>query len=401
MRVAINDSSSGGGEGGSIEGPNVAMEDFAGEDGLTKAECRDICAQLSHSPFLDPNRISCVNYERPLGDGAYCVAYRAELEGVGQIALRVVKSENAKEVIKELKQNVSIRGTTVETYGVTVVKWQGTTWRVAQVMEICEMGNMDDFIAQRPSLSSRSRVGILRAALRKLCDLKRSRVVWRDLKGQNMLVRRQDGEVVDFVFCDFGFAVTLPENEKRRMTLNGPGTEGYIAPETKTPDYQFSCDMWAFLVWACSICVDLAKTGAGELEHEIAKLKLNTRYSSSRKAEEAKVKKVLRQKFLEAGLVREDCRGLFELLSSDECPWTQPELRWTAEEAHAIISQRFGFGERARVECLSPSSCLKTLKIAESGKENASLGSKPPGGATRRVTRTRSRKALGALQNGV
>lgn len=372
---------------------------------LSEAECRRICAQISRPglSYLDTNRIISINFERPLGDGAYCVAYRAELEGVGQIALRIVKSGLAREVIKELKQNVSIRGTTVETYGVTVVKWRGTTWRVAQVMELCELGNMDDFLAapEQRGLSLRSRVGILRAALRKLCELKRSRVVWRDLKGQNMLVRRQDGEDVDFVFCDFGFAVTLPENEKRRMTLNGPGTEGYIAPETKTPDYQFSCDMWAFLVWACSICVDLAKTGAGELEHEIAKLKLNTRYSSSRKAEEAKVKKVLRQKFLEAGLVREDCRGLFELLSGDECPWTQPELRWTAEEAHAIISQRFGFGERARVECLSPSSCLKTLKIAESGKENASLGSKPLGGVTRRVTRTRSRKALGALQNGV
>ena len=372
---------------------------------LSEAECRRICAQVSRPglSYLDTNRIISINFERPLGDGAYCVAYRAELEGVGQIALRIVKSGLAREVIKELKQNVSIRGTTVETYGVTVVKWRGTTWRVAQVMELCELGNMDDFLAapEQRGLSLRSRVGILRAALRKLCELKRSRVVWRDLKGQNMLVRRQDGEDVDFVFCDFGFAVTLPENEKRRMTLNGPGTEGYIAPETKTPDYQFSCDMWAFLVWACSICVDLAKTGAGELEHEIAKLKLNTRYSSSRKAEEAKVKKVLRQKFLEAGLVREDCRGLFELLSGDECPWTQPELRWTAEEAHAIISQRFGFGERARVECLSPSSCLKTLKIAESGKENASLGSKPLGGATRRVTHTRSRKALGALQNGV
>ena len=370
---------------------------------LSEAECRRICAQVSRPglSYLDTNRIISINFERPLGDGAYCVAYRAQLEGVGQIALRIVKSGLAREVIKELKQNVSIRGTTVETYGVTVVKWRGTTWRVAQVMELCELGNMDDFLAapEQRGLSLRSRVGILRAALRKLCELKRSRVVWRDLKGQNMLVRRQDGEDVDFVFCDFGFAVTLPENEKRRMTLNGPGTEGYIAPETKTPDYQFSCDMWAFLVWACSICVDLAKTGAGELEHEIAKLKLNTRYSSSRKAEEAKVKKVLRQKFLEAGLVREDCRGLFELLSGDECPWTQPELRWTAEEAHAIISQRFGFGERSRVECLSPSSCLKTLKIAESGKENASLGSKPPGKPARRITR--SRKALGALQNGV
>ena len=267
---------------------------------LSEAECRRICAQVSRPglSYLDTNRIISINFERPLGDGAYCVAYRAELEGVGQIALRIVKSGLAREVIKELKQNVSIRGTTVETYGVTVVKWRGTTWRVAQVMELCELGNMDDFLAapEQRGLSLRSRVGILRAALRKLCELKRSRVVWRDLKGQNMLVRRQDGEDVDFVFCDFGFAVTLPENEKRRMTLNGPGTEGYIAPETKTPDYQFSCDMWAFLVWACSICVDLAKTGAGELEHEIAKLKLNTRYSSSRKAEEAKVKKVLRQK---------------------------------------------------------------------------------------------------------
>ncbi len=39
---------------------------------------------------------------------------------------------------------------------------------------------------------------------------------------------------VDFVFSDWGTAVSLAKEPSRRMTLNGPGTDGYIAPETKS-----------------------------------------------------------------------------------------------------------------------------------------------------------------------
>ena len=50
--------------------------------------------------------------------------------------------------------------------------------------------------------------------------------------------------------------------------------------------------MFAFLVWACSLCIDTAQAGVGEgdLEYALSLLKLNSRFSRSKKAEEKKVK---------------------------------------------------------------------------------------------------------------
>jgi hypothetical protein len=83
----------------------------------------------------------------------------------------------------------------------------------------------------------------------------------RDLKAKNLLVRDakrgRTGEVVKLTiaFTDWGTAVKLPEEGKRRMTLHGPGTAGYIAPDTRGPTYDYGADMWAYLVWAASMCL--------------------------------------------------------------------------------------------------------------------------------------------------
>ena len=47
----------------------------------------------------------------------------------------------------------------------------------------------------------------------------------------------------------------VAENGERRMTLQGPGTDGYIAPETRGNGYDYQVDMWAFLLWAARVCV--------------------------------------------------------------------------------------------------------------------------------------------------
>lgn len=44
-----------------------------------------------------------------------------------------------------------------------------------------------------------------------------------------------------------GTAVHMPKDENRRMTLHGPGTAGYIAPDTRNNTYDYQADMWAYL----------------------------------------------------------------------------------------------------------------------------------------------------------
>ena len=218
--------------------------------------------------LVETDRIASVDYARPLGDGAFCETLRAKLDGDKEVALRVVKSCSKREVLKELKQVVSISGVAVEVFGIAVVpaeKVESDKHLVCLVLELCAHGNLDDFVASHnEAIDLQGRVSIVLGVLERLTKLKEHKVVWRDLKGQNMLVRdytTRDGRVkeVDFVFSDWGTAISLSKEPNRRMTLNGPGTDGYIAPETKCPQYSYSVDMFAFLVWACSICLDLDK----------------------------------------------------------------------------------------------------------------------------------------------
>ena len=133
---------------------------------------------------------------------------------------------------------------------------------LAVITELCPHGNLEDFmVAEGAPLSPAVKLDVMLQVAEGLERLKSARVVWRDLKAKNLLVRDakrgRTGEVVKLTvaFTDWGTAVKLPEEGKRRMTLHGPGTAGYIAPDTRGPTYDYGADMWAFLVWAASMCL--------------------------------------------------------------------------------------------------------------------------------------------------
>ncbi|QDZ25204.1 hypothetical protein HOP50_16g77500 [Chloropicon primus] len=320
---------------------------------------------------------------------------------MGKVAVRVVQSKVVREVLKELKTIVSIPGTTIETYGVTYVRQDDEEgYLIALVVELCEM-DVDAYIAvNHRSLGLTGRIGLMLRVFEGIEELKASGVVWRDLKGGNMLIKRTEGvEGVEVRFCDFGTAVRLKDRSNRRMTISGAAgaTPGYIAPETKSPSYSFASDMFSCLVWCASLCLDFDKTGAGELEHRIAKLRLNQVYSSSRKAEEKKVKRKLKE-FVDEDLIRNDCLPLFTFLASDQVAWTDPENRPTAKECSALLSNLSSTKESplreersAERKCLSPSSGIRSLKIGgELGEDKENSKSKTPLKAPKRSTRRRN-----------
>ena len=452
--------------------------DFEGPSslfGYSESECQELVHVIRLGrevtlPLIDPGRISEVKWRNPLGDGAYCTTYEAELllreeeeeeEEIEEserssggsrwrrrrqkktVALRIVKAERRSEVLKEFKMIVSIPRAAVEVYGVTYVaesmlasggEERGNkppSFFVCMVLEFCPYGSMDDFFrCHNNSIPLATRVDVLLGALGGLKQLKANSIIWRDMKGQNMLVRRYEEETernfgdasaiegeggrkgcqiggrsqeggkkiikkVDFCFCDWGTAVSLESDQRRRMTLNGPGTNGYIAPETKSAKYSYQADMFAFLVWACSLCVDVDRgVGEGELEYQIGTLKLNSNFSRSKDAEEKKVKKLLGN-FKDKGLIRSECIPLYDFLVNG-CNWTQPEQRWTCEQAFDNIAEKF---QRGGPEVEGRTSGLASRIQAPAGKESAERPrteeSKSKKGEARQVLRaTRRRRPL-------
>ena len=218
---------------------------------------------------------------------------------------------------------------------------------LAVVTDLCAHGNLEDFMAAEGApLSVAVKLDLMLQVARGLEALKDARVLWRDLKAKNLLVadvwRGRAGEVtkVSVKFTDWGTAVKMPRTDegesRRRMTLHGPGTAGYIAPDTRGPMYDYQADMWAYLVWAASMCLTVACVVDCQLEEALAGLRLEKKANATA-GHEAKVEAVLLA-FEAAGKVEPECDALFELIKT-AAPWVDAQLRWTPEEAAEELEQ--------------------------------------------------------------
>jgi len=213
--------------------------------------------------------------------------------------------------------------------------------------DLCRHGNLEDFMAAEGApLSVAVKLDMMLQVASGLEALKEARVLWRDLKAKNLLVsdveRGRAGEVTRLrvKFTDWGTAVKMPRvdegESRRRMTLHGPGTAGYIAPDTRGPMYDYQADMWAYLVWAASMCLTVPCVVDCQLEEALALLKLEKKANATA-GHEAKVEAVLGT-FEADNKVEPECEALFELIKT-AAPWVDSTLRWTPEEAFEELTQ--------------------------------------------------------------
>jgi hypothetical protein len=226
-------------------------------------------------------------------------------------------------------------------------KESGARGCLAVLTDLCRHGNLEDFMAAEGApLSVAVKLDLMLQVASGLEALKEARVLWRDLKAKNLLVsdveRGRAGEVTKLrvKFTDWGTAVKMPRvdegESRRRMTLHGPGTAGYIAPDTRGPMYDYQADMWAYLVWAASMCLTVPCVVDCQLEEALALLKLEKKANATA-GHEAKVEAVLGT-FEADGKVEPECAYLFELIKT-AAPWVDSTLRWTPEEAFEELTQ--------------------------------------------------------------
>ena len=135
--------------------------------------------------------------------------------------------------------------------------------------------------AEGAPLSVAVKLDLMLQVARGLEALKDARVLWRDLKAKNLLVadvwRAAAAEVtkVSVKFTDWGTAVKMPRTDEAEPPAHDaarPGHRGYIAPDTRGPMYDYQADMWAYLVWAASMCLTVACVVDCQLEEALAGL---------------------------------------------------------------------------------------------------------------------------------
>lgn len=277
-----------------------------------------------------------IDYDAVLGEGGFCTAYVARFRGE-TVCARVVDGSKESQVVAEVATVGDLPRVAVKTHGCAPTTRRDGKKYLAVLSELCPDGCLEDFMTREKAagreLSARVKLDVFLQVAEGLEELKAARVVWRDLKAKNVLVRsvvrNAFGTVtkVTIGFTDWGTAVRLPKVGKRRMTLQGPGTCGYIAPETRGPHYDFQADMWAFLVWAASMCLDVEILVDCQLEEALGELKLEKKIAATA-GQETRVKEVL-SKF--DARVTPGCEALYDFLKSTT--WVDANERWSSDEA--------------------------------------------------------------------
>jgi calcium/calmodulin-dependent protein kinase I len=121
------------------------------------------------------------------------------------------------------------------------------------ITEYLSGGTLEDFMRNKATLLGDFITKIVSDVLSVLQYLQKLRIMHRDLKPQNIILRESDQ---CWVIADFGLAACTD----KQLLFDQCGTMGYIAPEilgenTKDRTYDFSCDLYSLGVVAYNLIV--------------------------------------------------------------------------------------------------------------------------------------------------
>ncbi|KAJ2773075.1 Calcium/calmodulin-dependent protein kinase type I, partial [Coemansia nantahalensis] len=114
------------------------------------------------------------------------------------------------------------------------------------ITELCEGGELFDYIHRRLSLGEAEAAHVVRQIVEGVAFLHANGIMHRDLKTENCLVRTDEaGAPVSVAIADFGMAHQVPKDGGRLHT-SVCGTPGYMAPEmVQRLGHGKPVDMWA------------------------------------------------------------------------------------------------------------------------------------------------------------
>lgn len=213
-------------------------------------------ADIDLNSLSDPSGI--FELVEVVGSGTYGQVYKGRHTRTGQLAaikIMDVTEEEEEEIKLEINvlKNHSHHRNIATYYGAFIHKSQpGQDDKLWLVMEYCGSGSITDLVKSTKSLSLREDwiAYICREITRGLAHLHASKIIHRDIKGQNVLLT--DNAEVKLV--DFGVSARLDKTIGRRNTFIG--TPYWMSPEViacdENPDakYDNRSDLWSLGITA-------------------------------------------------------------------------------------------------------------------------------------------------------
>ncbi len=182
------------------------------------------------------NHIKGYQIQEQIGKGGFGVVYRAISQTPGslgkELAIKMVKSYNeinkqemrrlklTKRVANEVEIHWQLRNSAI----LELFNYFEDTEYVYMIMELCENGNLYQYLKERKFLSEAETRGLLLQLIHGLQYLHSNGIIPRDLKLSNLLLNSKN----ELKIADFGLAVKLqdPSGEQKTMC----GTPNYISP---------------------------------------------------------------------------------------------------------------------------------------------------------------------------
>ena len=109
------------------------------------------------------------------------------------------------------------------------------------VLEFCEGGDLADLVI-RNELSEFQVIYIMFQILSAINYCHKMKILHRDLKTDNILIKKNEDGLYRVKICDFGTSILFKKGEKQKEII---GTLRYMAPEVLNEEYNQKCDLWS------------------------------------------------------------------------------------------------------------------------------------------------------------
>ncbi len=190
--------------------------------------------------------------DKKIGKGSFGKVYVYKHSQSPSIAVKILKKKTTKQkhVDREL---IAISRLKHHDHVLDFYYHEEIEEKIHIYMELCD-GNLTDYLKAK-ALTSNKKVNILAQIADGMQFIHKHRIIHKDLKPDNVLIKNFDSEELIVKITDFGLAYPMLENEQTAtLSLSFGGSRAYMAPELLkvqlTGDHSikrdYKVDVWSF-----------------------------------------------------------------------------------------------------------------------------------------------------------
>eukprot|EP00924_Labyrinthula_sp_SR-Ha-C_P003203 maker-scaffold_15-snap-gene-2.19-mRNA-1 protein AED:0.04 eAED:0.12 QI:0/0.75/0.2/1/0.75/0.6/5/125/571 len=209
-----------------------------------------------------------------IGKGGFAKVYRAQYIGSNQYyALKVMSRHwlEKKKLASKVENEIKIQSKLSHPNILKLIAHFKNSEMIFIVLELCEEGNLFQYLKKNPSLSQRTKLSFFHQTVKSVDYLHSLNIIHRDLKLSNILLTKS----LVIKLSDFGLAVEIQLEEEQHTIC---GTEKYMAPEVSSKAGSYNgkkVDIWALgcLFYALIFVDSIEKFAGKEQENMLALVK--------------------------------------------------------------------------------------------------------------------------------